>query len=59
MGLFGNGPNTNGAATRQAEAARNSNQRRGRNNVTVAQVQCRSTKRTGRPIFAAIFRKNT
>jgi hypothetical protein len=59
MGLFSNGPDDKGTATRQAETDKDRAQRAGRNNVTVAELQCRSTKQTGRPIFAAVYRKNT
>jgi len=54
MGLFGSGkPAASAARARQTEAAKGTAQRRGRNAVTVAEVQCRSTKRTGKPIFGA------
>jgi len=58
MGLFGSGSESSAAKTRQAEATKGTNQRRGRNNVTLSEVQCRSTKRTGRPIFGAKPRRS-
>lgn len=57
MNLFGSGRESGDAKTRQTEAAKNQSQRRGRNTVTVAEVKCRSTKRTGRPIFGAKYSK--
>lgn len=56
MGLFSRGIETKSKASQQAAAAKNTAQRRGRNTVTLAEVQCRSRKRTGRPIFGATFK---
>lgn len=57
MGLFGPGRATGSdAATRQAEAAKRVNQNRGRNTVTVSELQCAKTSSHGRPIFGAIKR---
>jgi len=59
MGLFSNGDNMGDAKARQTEADKGTAQRRGRNTVTVAEVQCRSTRRTGRPIFGAKPRRSS
>ena len=56
MNPFGSGRESGSAKARQAEAAKNTSQRRGRNTVTVSEVKCRSAKQTGRPIFGARYR---
>jgi hypothetical protein len=56
MGLFGPGKATGSAGSRQAEATKRSNQNRGKNVVTVSELQCAKTPSHGRPIFGALRR---